>query len=235
MNRSVISAATILLLAAALNVSSFGGTVDLSAAEDTWIANGPLFSEINGGTEEFFHIDPAGADFAAGLVRFDLGAIPWGATVTAATLRVYHVYNAQPGAELNIYRISEKWSETTTTGSTAPSYDPAAVATMTIADLATGLYREWDVTALVSGWLTGAYGNFGVMVQKTPNGPTWPYLASRESASGFGPLLTVEYSGGVPPGSATPEPDFRWGVAAFAAAAALRSNIGRSRRDSRFQ
>jgi len=233
MNRRIASAIAHTLLFVALSLTSFGGTVEIGAAADTWIANGPLFSEINGGADEYFYLDPAGADSSSGLVRFHLGAVPWGATIVNATLRLYHVYNAQPGAELNIYRISENWSEMDATGSDAPAYDPAAVSTMTVADLATGLYREWDVTALVAGWLAGTYDNFGVMLKKTPDGPTWPYFASRESPLGFGPLLAIEYRGGVPIGTPTPEPAYGWGVAAFATAAALRSSIVRSRRDSR--
>ena len=81
------------------------------------------------------------------LVRFQVGGIPGGASITSATLRMFVVDASREAGE--VHAVGGSWSEATTTWSNAPSVGDK------IADLtepaAVGTWREADVTSAVTG------------------------------------------------------------------------------------
>ena len=203
----LISAATTLLLVIASCMPAASATVQLAASQDTWIVDADIFRDFNAGTDAFVWVDgPAGAA-SGGLIAFDLTPINSGSTVISATLRLYHQANQQFGQYLRAFRNLSAWAEDTATASNAPAFDPTPVAELLVQDGFVDLYREWDVTNVVQGWVNGTFLNAGLRLGKDNTGGAFPYFASREAAVGA-PELIVTFRPGVvtDPQSAVPEP-----------------------------
>jgi hypothetical protein len=70
---------------------------------------------------------------------------------------------------------------------TQPTFDPTIFATDTVdmtTSSGTGEIRQWDVTALVNGWISGAYPNHGIVLRDpTSDGSAFKQIgfASREA------------------------------------------------------
>ena len=94
-----------------------------------------------------------------GLFRFDLSDVP-ATTVASAYFRV-SLYDSASGVyTVDLRRVSAAWDEETVNWNTRPwSVDIGVSAPV---GGITGQYYEWEVTALVQGWLTGGVGNFGL-------------------------------------------------------------------------
>lgn len=159
--------------------------------KDSQIVNGAL-ADTNLGNNGFVIDNWSGNLRGIGLIEFDLSAYA-GMSVSSATFSLFHMFNADPGTTFNVFRITSGWDENTVTFNTAPSFEPVAVASLTIPDVGINLYRDWDVTAVVNGWLGGAYGNFGLWIEEIPvQGSGVAYFASSDNANGNGPRLAMD-------------------------------------------
>ena len=130
-----------------------------------------------------------------GLLEFDLTGLA-GATVTSAQLDLFHSANTQLSpVTYSVFRITSPWTETTVTFNTAPTIDPVAVASITFSGAA-GIYRTWDVTTVVQGWLSGAFANNGLWIEEIPvNGTANAYFLSSDfSGTNQDPRLRVDVS-----------------------------------------
>lgn len=141
-------------------------TIQPADGKDTQIVDGNNAGQ-NFGNYTFVMDNWAGNNRSIGLLEFDLSAYT-GASVTSAKMGLYHTFNAQAGSTYSVYRVTSAWNEATVTYSSAPTYDPTAVASLTINDMLVDVYREWDLTTLVSGWLSGAYANYGLWIEEVP-------------------------------------------------------------------
>jgi hypothetical protein len=203
----------------------FAATLTLTPSQDVNIADGyNANANLNGPFTELlvnWGCDPADPtcdqpQTSQSLIQFDLSAIPVGATINSATLRLFHSINDGSGDAFELYRNTSAWDETTTTYNTRPSADPAAVGSFVIGDNAIGVYREADVTGVVSDWHSGTFPNFGLtlrQINETPVG--WIYIDSKES--GVDPELVVDYTP-----AAVPEPSTMVLLACGAVALLLR-------------
>jgi hypothetical protein len=138
-----------------------------------------------------------------GLIQFDLSPVttPF---VVSAKLDVYHLYNDSFGMTFDLFRNTTPWDEQTVTWNTQPQIDPTAVASLLIDDHSHDTYREWDVTGVVNGWLSGAYANNGLTLARTGVGVwnPWAYFESSDqtAANAFmRPKLKLELPDFVPP------------------------------------
>lgn len=131
-----------------------------------------------------------------GLLRFDLSSIDAGSQVNSAVLDLYHETNFNMGQTYSIFRVTEDWDENTVTFNTAPSFDPTAVSSLTISDYNEGLFRSWDITSLVDGWVNGAYENYGLWIEEIPvQGSATAYFASSDyRGASTDPRLTVDHN-----------------------------------------
>jgi hypothetical protein len=155
------------------------------------------------------------------LLRFDLRDIPPGATVTSATLSLYHnlTSSATPG-KINLHRATRAWQEgggvnacqrtgaiwqeaqpdlpwtATTKGG---DYDSAILASKTDSTVPAG----WDiftVTSLVGQWVAGTAPNHGMLLRLDSeaiptSGARWfDYRADDEPDPTHRPTLTVDYT-----------------------------------------
>lgn len=110
----------------------------------------------------------------AGLVNFDLSVYA-GQSVSNATASFYHQWNSTPGAVFGLYRNLSAWAGATLTWNNAPAYDLNPVATLNIGDSNQGVWRSFDITSTVNGWLSGDYANYGLRLQRIdqPNSVTY--------------------------------------------------------------
>ena len=131
------------------------------------------------------------------LVGFDLSALPAGATILAAKLRLYEI--AATGATLfsmspeRVARTS--WKEATVTWDFPPVFsisdgDPA-VAT----DLTNG-WKTWDVTTIVNKWLDPAAQspNYGILLRGNGQTPGLRKFGSKDGDRQLAPRLILRYS-----------------------------------------
>jgi hypothetical protein len=132
-----------------------------------------------------------------GLIEFDLSSIPAGSAIHSATLSLFHSANGQFDATYDLFRVTSPWLESTVTFNTAPSYHPVAAASLTFSG-ASGVYRDWNVTALTQGWVSGTYANFGMWIEESPVGSAANAYFSSSDVTRFGldraPKLVVDYT-----------------------------------------
>lgn len=196
-SRVALAAATLALAAG----SAWAAPVTIQPAngKDTQLVSGSAGN--NYGDYQFVMDNWADGSRAVALVEFDLSAYA-GSSVSSAFLGLWQMFNQNQGANYQVFRVTSAWNEGTATYNTAPTIDPVAVASLVIGDNATDLWREWDITSTVNGWLSGAYGNFGLWIEEVPiQGSATAYFASSDNANGNGPRLRFDASTVPEPGT----------------------------------
>ena len=220
----VVVAGVVLGLALLLGVASPAfadpcpGQASLPAAADTWIvlATGPYATATTLEVRTW----PDETVARAALLQFDLAAIPAGATLQGATLKLtlvdadaeaaptYHVglhqvINVVPNLALatgNTYDGTHSW-----TNQLMGQGDIAAEAAGLDVDKTLGA-KTWDATAIVAAWLAQPGTNYGFLLNadKTVTGTRWRNFASLEHATAAArPVLDVTWC--VPDDGGTPE------------------------------
>jgi hypothetical protein len=141
-----------------------------------------------------------GATLRRSFLRFDLSAIPGGSTIESARLTIHTAGTGSGGdVPLTIGRAAGNWTENAITwNNQPPASGPYALAS---AGDAAGAY-QWDVSLLVSGWVSGSYANEGIRLTGAEGQLYARSLASREASAA---RLVVVYHAGpkVPPPPAT--------------------------------
>jgi hypothetical protein len=149
------------------------------------------------------------------LMKFDLASIPAGSTVRSATLNLYLVASdasTDPTYTVTVHKIVNK--NPTLTRATGYTYDgvngwtpnaccrnniPLAQADIGLAvdtknlDKTAG-FKQWDVTALVQGWVSNPATNFGLLVNADPARLANRYRSfssSEDPIASHRPYLTV--------------------------------------------
>jgi hypothetical protein len=152
----------------------------------TW--NDGASARISAGTSE-------SGGYSRSLVRFDLSAVPAGATVVSADLSLMQVYKNGPSAAIDVLRATAPWAEGTVTwNSFGGAFDPSPVGSFTaVGDGGEGL-RTIDVRALAQDWVSGAAPNHGVVIDG-PTDTTRSELRSSDSPNtGERPALSLCYT-----------------------------------------
>ena len=142
------------------------------------------------------------------LVRFDLSAVPAGATIVSATFEMYYFYSRVSFTEpLRLHRALRDWTEMgatwraydginnwTTAGG---DYDPAVIASATLSS-AVNVWKQWNVTSLVQGWVSGAYPNQGMLLEspfRVGNNERQFYSSDYPGDPALRPKLTIVFTG----------------------------------------
>lgn len=182
------------LIVSALSFSSANAavvTLQPDNGKDAEIVNG-FYQDSNFGNSSELIANWVGNQRSIGLIEFDLTSVPAG-SVTSATLSLMHSGNSNFGSRYDVFRITSAWDEATVTFNTAPTIDPVAVASLVITDNLVGVYRNWDVTETVAGWLSGAYENYGFWIEEVPiQGTATAYFVSSDGSSSSDPKLTID-------------------------------------------
>lgn len=163
--------------------------VTLGAVADADAVGGPKADDNQGSRPWIMENWDTGVDIT-GHIQFDVSGFGAG-TVTSATLRLFHDFNGQNGVTYNVHRVVDAWDEGTLTYNNRPDLAVATSASLTIADFSTGVWREFDVTALVQAWVDGAEANNGMALKRDPNSSPWCYFRSKENLDGNNPELVV--------------------------------------------
>jgi hypothetical protein len=59
------------------------------------------------------------------------------------------------------------------------------------------VYRNWNVTGVVAGWVAGSYANHGMWIEEIPvAGSGIAYFSSSDEVQAQRPILTVDYTEG---------------------------------------
>jgi len=163
------------------------------------------------------------------VMKFDLSSIPAGATLSSATLHLYLAASdpsPDPTYTVTVHQIVNFNPDVTT--ATGYTYDgvngwtptgccpyniPLAQADISLpvdtkdVDKTVG-FKQWDVTALVQGWLSDPSTNFGLLVNsdRSKLRDRWRFFSSSEDpVASHRPYLTVVTETGTPgaPGTVT--------------------------------
>jgi RHS repeat-associated protein len=135
----------------------------------------------------------------AGLL-FDVGALPVGANVSDAQLKLYYDQTCLKSPcggshQLDVHRISTYWSTAATTQSIG--FASPALASFTLADGAAAQWMSWNVTDAVKRWHVEDDPNFGLLLKRSSealgsNGPM-PPSAGYTGDTTLKPKLEVTY------------------------------------------
>ncbi|HYP26616.1 MAG TPA: DNRLRE domain-containing protein [Blastocatellia bacterium] len=176
-----------------------------SGVTDTWINLYDPDVNFNGETKLLV----LGTEDIKSLVRFDLSSIPAGARITSATLSLYNYghENSANGGAVNVHRASKVWVESQATwnvysagnswaaaGMQAGSdYATSPMSSITI-NTAINVWRNFDVTGLVQGWVNGTTNN-GFVVRSPAGGVKPRFYSSGYSVdASLRPKLSVNYT-----------------------------------------
>lgn len=172
-------------------------TTNHLATEDTWLHSGQPDTSFAG---DHFVI-PDGSPVAVALMRFDLAALA-GTTVSSVELHIWTDFD--PGAQVQVFPVTERWSETeatwnqraagvawTSAGAAPPARGTSAIATFTPSPQFTEFVVPFDA-ATVAGWVAAPDTNFGVVI--TSVNSDGPKLVSREGAVDDRPFLRITHT-----------------------------------------
>lgn len=134
-------------------------TIEVPAIEDAGTIQAlPAF---NGGGQPYFVLNSrVNGDFDYNFVKFDLNAVPAGATIDSAQLRV-RINSVANDLPIEMGRADGAWDESTITWNTQPPVTWASnIQTATVVgDL------SWPIKTLLDAWLSGAQTNNGVALR----------------------------------------------------------------------
>jgi collagen triple helix repeat protein len=143
-------------------------------------------------------------------VRFNLGGIPAGSSISKASLRLYVDVVAKSGS-FDVYQVNSSWSESTLTyNSPPPVLGTSVTGNQPIAVSATSgnQFLLIDITALAQGWLNGSIANNGVALGLTSSSGSFAFDSKESLLTGNGPELEFVMGGGAgsqgPPGATGP-------------------------------
>ena len=152
-----------------------------------------------------------------GLFKFDLSAIPAGATINSATVSIYVNFNAfSPVSSrltsVSLYQVTADWTETGVTYDTKPAWGAVSVTSMSIpagtgsgGNIPFNGYINGNITSLVQGWLNGTATNFGLATSDTYTSAGLLRISAREtSGTSQDPRLRVTYTPAPPASNAAP-------------------------------
>lgn len=201
---------------AVFSMSLAFGQVTLSATGDAdavsgTTGGGTVYDDMNFGGRQWISENWEDATEVIAHIQFDVSGFAAG-TVTSATLRLFQDFNGRDGITYDVFQVMDAWTEDTLTYNNRPTLDGTAAASLTTVGTASGIWHEWDVTALVQSWVDGGADNHGMAIMRDPNESPWPYFRSRNNDGGNNPELVV---------NAVPEPA-SMAVLGLGAAALLR-------------
>jgi hypothetical protein len=135
-------------------------------------------------------------------LQFNLSALPTGAHVSKATLRLFLDGVLKPGS-FDVYQLNSPWNENTLTYNTPPPA-PGVSATggnpVSVTSATMNQFLLIDITSTVQGWVGGGVANNGVALSVAGDGKGIFSFDSKESLlTGNGPELEIVLDGPVGP------------------------------------
>ncbi|GAG36202.1 unnamed protein product, partial [marine sediment metagenome] len=151
-------------------------------------------SDMWAGYDEY--LSPYGRT-ARSLIQFDVSTIPFGTTISNASLRVFLVYSwdfPSTSRTITTYRPNSTWSESIVTWNNHPS-PVESYGSASVTHLSWGWY-SFDVTNLVQGWVNNSIPNYGIMLRGSEQSGYDSSVRGFSTREGdYTPELVVTYSG----------------------------------------
>ena len=170
---------------------------------DTWLKQASP-NENHGNDKELSVKNKPGDNFRT-LYQFDLSSIPAGANVTRADLWLRVTGEDDSEEEVNIYRVTDAWSENAANWNNAGNDFDASVVHATFVPDDTGWVRV-DISSLVQSWVCGEFPNHGLMLIATSDDEESKYTSKEWDQGNRQPRLYLRSSGTNPcPGATPPE------------------------------
>ncbi|MGB0385128.1 MAG: DNRLRE domain-containing protein [Ardenticatenaceae bacterium] len=164
-------------------------TITAAVDQDSWLKEqGP--NENNGDEDELL-VQQKSGDATRAVYRFDLSAIPAGATINQAST---HFWVTQENSlAVDIHRITDSWSENGVTwGNTGTDFDPLADGSFTPSS--NDQFVSADISALVQEWVDGSVANDGIMLISSGDEEESKYSSREWSTSTERPYLEITYT-----------------------------------------
>ena len=166
--------------------------------------NVPTDTGLAGGdASHLLHIGDSTSHFDWSALQFDMGAIPTGAQITAASLGLYYngycisPANACAGSThaIEAHRMTAAWSPSSQTQQLA--YDAAVLSSTSVTLDSPYRWINWNVTSTAQNWYTGAQPNYGLLLKRNPDvlgagGPALP--SAMYSDTTVVPKLDITYN-----------------------------------------
>ncbi|MGB5259732.1 MAG: DNRLRE domain-containing protein, partial [Gammaproteobacteria bacterium] len=171
-------------------------------------------ADWNYGSSDSLYVRDWGSDSDYySLLEFDLGSIPYGATIHSAQLALYQDTTSTAGGSVGVHRITSSWVEGSGNGSNAPGvtwndrdsgvawttpggdFDAEADASTTI-PVGSRDWFTWDITGLVSGWVSGIFPNQGLALVHGSSNAHAQFVSSDATDPTLRPRLTIRYACG---------------------------------------
>ena len=144
----------------------------------------------NGGTNSETLSYGGWSDYYYDYLEFDLSMLPSDTQTTKAELYLYVTTNAPNDPGLQIYRITQSWTEAGVTSSNKPT----SVLYKNFGTVLTG-WNIVDITDLYKDWKSGEYSNYGVKLNPTSNNNTNGAFASSDNTNAsIRPKLVVTFT-----------------------------------------
>ncbi|HWO21656.1 MAG TPA: DNRLRE domain-containing protein [Kofleriaceae bacterium] len=133
------------------------------------------------------------SDHEAALLRFDLGAIPQGAAIESATLKISASLAPTAGpTTISVHRVQAPWSEAAVTyESFSQAFDPQVIGALTVDG--PHAHESVNLTSTVQGWQSGASPNHGVLLTTSASHET-TFVSREGAAAPQQPTLEVCYT-----------------------------------------
>lgn len=181
-------------------------SLQLLAVRDAWTDE--MNPNHNRGNDSNISVYPVSKKRHRSLVQFDLSQVPAGTCVSSATLLLTLTGAQAPAAIYGVHRLTSSWTEGSGTDNsgvtwsrrdgvtawTTPGGDFVATATALVSTGETsGVTLQWDVTADVAAFQSGAAVNYGWLVKDSNEGSGKLFqFASREATTiGSWPQLRI--------------------------------------------
>lgn len=138
-----------------------------------------------------------GSSIGVANLKWDISAIPTGASVTSATLNLHRASYTGTAVASKVYALTGAWSEAAVTAANQPGYNATLSAT-TAFGAGNALRTQADVTAIVQKWKIGTIPNHGVEVTNSSTYGYTSYHSSEATNVSLRPSLDVCYTVGCP-------------------------------------
>ncbi len=180
------------------------------SVDDTWInKSAPWFNYGKSGRLE---IGDFGTEESYGLIRFNISAIPPGALINAASIRLYFAGASvqPPGSGIFAHRIEKFWDEGRKQGtvgdgatwlfrdlaltwdSAGGDYVAGSVSFMPLG--AASSFHFSDITLIMQEWIDGTAQNHGVLLRSSAGVKQAEFMTGDESSQSLRPRLLVSYA-----------------------------------------
>ena len=114
--------------------------------------------------------------------------------------RIYLYRRISNVITVDLYRVTDSWSQSSVTWNNAPSVDTSETYDYKrFKTTETGSWVSWEITELVRGWYSGEYENHGIMMKTASETSTstykraWFFSTSYTSFSTLRPCIVISY------------------------------------------